>query len=31
MKMQELIDKQTVRLLESDADAYTENWNDDYE
>ena len=29
--MPELIDRQTVRLLESDADAYTENWNDDYE
>ena len=29
--MPELIDKQAVRLLESDADAYTENWNDDYE
>lgn len=30
-KMPELIDRQAVRLLESDADAYTENWNDDYE
>jgi hypothetical protein len=29
--MPELIDRQAVRLLESDADAYTENWNDGYE
>ena len=29
--MPELIDRQAVRLLESDADAYTGNWNDDYE
>ena len=29
--MPELIEKQAVRLLESDADAYTGNWNDDYE
>lgn len=27
----ELIDKQEVRLIESDADAYPQEWNDDYE
>jgi hypothetical protein len=26
-----LIDKQEVRLIESDADAYPQEWNDDYE
>lgn len=27
----DLIDKQEVRLIESDADAYPQEWNDDYE
>lgn len=29
--MMELIDRQSVRLLESDSDAYAEDWNNDYE
>lgn len=29
--MADLIDRQAVRLIESDANAYTEEWNDDYE
>lgn len=29
--MTDLIDRRAVRLIESDANAYTEEWNDDYE
>ena len=29
--MADLIDRQAVRLIESDANAYPEEWNDDYE
>ena len=29
--MDEYIPKYSVRLIESDSDAYYENWNDDYE
>lgn len=29
--MNDLISRQVVRLIESDSDAYPEEWNDDYE